>query len=151
MRTNAACNKFELFAFFASLRADFRPTSAHVLQQEVEAAFIEARSRVEASFLGYRLFGVCWVVRRAAPPNTGHNRRLPEEPILLAFDRSRESGDMLAEHLMKTLNGLKELSVTIPGFFADKGPNMQAALPSFRWKANKESCGSATSAARHTQ
>ena len=46
---------------------------------------------------------------------------------------------MLAEYLMKTINDLKELSrafpgmknelsVTIPGFIADKGPNMQAAL-----------------------
>ena len=37
---------------------------------------------------------------------------LEMKPILLAFDKSwtRETGDMLAEYLMKTLNDLKELS-----------------------------------------
>ena len=39
---------------------------------------------------------------------------------------------MLAEHLMKTLYDLKELSVTVPGVNADNGPNMQATLASLQ-------------------
>ena len=45
VRTNGAYNKFEhesRLSFFALLRPTFNPASAHV---EVEAAFIEARSR----------------------------------------------------------------------------------------------------------
>ena len=72
--------------------------------------------------------------RTATLPNTGHNRRLPWEeadsPRLRHVLDAGNGGDVLAEHLMKTINDLNELAVTVPGVIADNGANMQATLAS---------------------